>query len=77
MASVVQEWIDQGIEIGIVKGKAEGKAELLTELLEEHFGSLSNGIKEKISKADASTVGSWFSEAIKASSLDDIFKSNK
>ncbi len=65
MASIVQEW------------KAEGKAELLTEQLEHSFGSLSNDIKEKITRADAETIKLWGEKILKASSLDDVFKSNK
>ncbi len=77
MAGLAQEFRDDWYSKGEAKGKVDGKAELLTELLENNFGSLSSDIKEKISKANADTVGSWFSKAMKASSLDDIFKSNK
>jgi hypothetical protein len=40
MASVVQEWVDQGK----IEGKAEGKAELFIRLLERRFGFVSNEI---------------------------------
>ncbi len=85
MAGLAQEWLEEGyskgrnegIAEGIAEGEANEKAKLLIELLEERFSDISKDVKVKISSADADTVGSWFSKAIKASSLDDIFKSNK
>ena len=77
MASIVQEWVEKGEIKGKAEGIVEGKAELLTELLHERFGSLSKDVKERISSADADAVGSWFSKAIKATNLDDIFKNTK
>ena len=70
---VVRKWVEQGI----IKGKVEGKAELMIELLEDHFGSLSKDVKDKITSANADTLGIWSKKNREASSLDEIFKSNK
>ena len=77
MAGLAQEFRDEWYNKGQIEGKVEGKAELLMEQLEYAFGSLSNDVKEKIMKADLDTLRLWGKKILKASSLDDIFNSNK
>ena len=67
MASVTQEWVDQG--------RVDEKVKSLIRLLEGRLGSISGDLKSKISKADANTIDGWFDKAINASKLDDVFKS--
>ncbi len=69
MASVVQEWVDQG--------RVDEKVKSLIRLLEGRLGSISGDLKSKISKADASTIDGWFDKAINASKLDEVFKNMK
>ena len=73
MAGLAQEFRDEWYD----KGITDEKAKSLIRLLEGRFGSISDDTKTKINGAKASTIDDWFDKAIKASSLDDIFKSKK
>ncbi len=82
MTGITQEWWEEGKQKGIIEGKIEGieigvvkgEIKLLMRLLERRFGSLSNDLKDRVTKADADTVELWGDRVLDASSLDDVFK---
>jgi predicted transposase YdaD len=78
-ASIVQDWINEGIEKGIEKGKKSGKLEVLQEdildILEERFGIIKKGISRKLELIDDPAVlKSLHKKSIKVASLDEFAK---
>ncbi|MGN7613587.1 Rpn family recombination-promoting nuclease/putative transposase [Magnetococcales bacterium HHB-1] len=70
----LQEGIQEGIQKGLQEGELEGKAKFLRHLLQEKFGTLSSQTFEKLSHATVQQLDLWFDRALRAGSLDDVFK---
>ncbi len=69
MASVVDEWMQEGLE----KGITEGMVKSLIILLEQRFGSISDDIRNKIKNSNRDKINIWFTKAVNAKDVDDIF----
>ncbi|HIJ85117.1 MAG TPA: DUF4351 domain-containing protein, partial [Magnetococcales bacterium] len=63
----------EGEQIGEQKGEQKGKAEMLTRQLQRRFGTVPDRTRERIAKADLSSLEEWSLRFVDAQSLDDIF----
>ena len=52
----------------------KGLAAALQELLQANFGTISDAIKSQIMAASTEQLQAWMTNAISASSLEDVFK---
>jgi len=76
-ASIVQEWINEGLEKGKKAGKVEGEIEALKnailEVLEERFMRVKKGISGKLSAIDDPAVlRSLHRKSVKVESLEEF-----
>ncbi len=76
MATMAQQWIEEGrkkgLEEGLEKGQAVGKT-MLVRLLEARFGSLAPADRQRIEKADGSAVLRLFERMSIARSVGEVF----
>lgn len=74
----IEEFQQQGFEKGLEKGEAggfqRGKASTLIQVLELRFGPLKADSRERILKADITSMDAWLSRVIKAPDLRAIFE---
>ena len=54
-------------------GEAEGKASFLIQVLESRFGPLTTGFRERIIKAEVSSMEAWLTRALKENTLQAVF----
>ena len=80
-ASIVQDWINEGIEKGmekgIEKGIEKGRIKTLQEdildVLEERFGIIKKGLGKRVKAIDDPDVlKSLFKKSIKVASMDEL-----
>ncbi|MEO5371493.1 MAG: DUF4351 domain-containing protein, partial [Magnetococcus sp. DMHC-1] len=57
----------------LVQERQESRATMLTHLLQRRFGTIPDWAREKVVKADVSTLEVWSLRIFDAQSLDDIF----
>jgi len=55
------------------EGRAEGRAWSLIRVLESRFGSLPQGIRDRIAGADPDQLDAWLDRVLDAGSLDSVF----
>ena len=68
-ASIVQEWINEGLK----KGKVETLQDAILEVLKERFGGVKNGIGSKLSAIDDPAVlHSLHKKSVKVESLEEF-----
>ena len=74
-ASIVQDWINEGIEKGKKNGKLETLQEYILDILEERFGIIKKGVSRKLELIDDPAVlKSLHKKSIKVASLDEFAK---
>jgi predicted transposase YdaD len=80
-ASIVQDWINEGLEKGLERGRKAGKIEGeiealqrdILEVLEERFGAIKKGIGKKLATVDDPAVlRSLHRRSIKVNSLEEF-----
>ena len=72
-----EEWYQKGIAEGVAKAQTETRAKSLIEALESRLESIPETVKLKIKDADMKQLDKWFSKALKATSLEDVFDKKK
>jgi len=78
-ASIVQDWINEGIEMGIRKGMEKGEIKTLREaildVLGERFGLVKKGISQRVRAIDdPALLRSLHKRSIKVSSLEEFVR---
>ncbi len=77
MATLAQQWFEQGRAEGHAKGHAEGiqtgEQKVLIRLLERRFGPLPEPWRERIADADADTLLVWSERVLTARRLEEVF----
>ena len=71
--TVVGQVVQELIEEGRTQGLAQGLAGTLSELLEHHFGRLPSAIRLRIAAAGPAELNDWFTTALGARSLAEVF----
>lgn len=70
-------WTDkllmQGMQKGMKEGMQKGEAALLGRLLARKFGTLSQGVQERLSRATTAQLEVWSLNLLDANTLDDVF----
>lgn len=70
--STMQTFIEKYIEQGLQQGERRGEATMLLRLIERKFGPPSEGVRTRITDADAETLRRWFDQGLVAQSLDEV-----
>lgn len=77
MATLAQQWFEQGRAEGHAEGHAEGiqtgEQKMLIRLLERRFGPLPETWRERIAAADAETLLVWSERLLTARRLEEVF----
>lgn len=78
LAQVRETALNEGERRGEQKGKLEGKqeshADMLSLLLVKRFGPLPVLMQERIKSASLAQLTAWFSAALDAKALDEVFQ---
>ena len=89
MATLAQQWLEQGQaqgrkegrqegrQEGRKEGRAEGEYRLLTKQLENRFRALPKPINERLKAARAEQLEQWAVRLLTAQSLDDLFSEDQ
>jgi predicted transposase YdaD len=68
----LQQGLRQGLQQGLQQGERRGEATMLLRLIERKFGPPSEGVRTRITDADAETLRRWFDQGLVAQSLDEV-----
>jgi predicted transposase YdaD len=71
MATLAEQWKQEGRQEGKTEGKAEGKAETVLEILEARFGAIDPARRERVMRMSAPELSRLSARAITAPTLDD------
>jgi len=63
----------EGEALGRAEGEALGRAEALVQVLTVKFGTLPEGVPEKVRTASSGQVQEWTARAVNAEKLDEVF----
>jgi hypothetical protein len=69
-----EEWKKQGRQEGEAIGVAKGEATLLQKLLEKRFGTLDEGILQRLAEADPETLLRWGERIFQASTAEEVLR---
>ena len=72
-----EKWTQQWMAEGEAKGKRLGKAESLKNLVQHRLGDLPDWAVGRIDRADVDTLERWFSRALDATALQDVFQDDE
>ncbi len=73
MGTIAETLRAEGRAEGRTEGRAEGRAWSLIRVLESRFGSLPQGVKDRIVRADPDQLDAWLDRVLDAGSLDSVF----
>jgi len=73
MQTFIDKYIEQGIQRGIQRGEQRGEATMFLRLIERKFGPPSEGLRARVTQADAETLLRWFDQGLVAQSLDEVW----
>ncbi|MBE3587616.1 MAG: hypothetical protein IMW93_03485 [Thermoanaerobacteraceae bacterium] len=74
-ASIVQDWINEGMEKGMEKGEIKALQEAILDILEERFGMPKKNIGKKIKAIDDPVfLKSLHRKTVKVASLEEFIK---
>jgi predicted transposase/invertase (TIGR01784 family) len=68
-----REWKEEGREQGQKEGREQGRRDSLLRVLELRFGSLADGVRERVAAGSAPEIEVWLERAVRAESLDAVF----
>ena len=78
MATMAEEWLEEGRVEGRVEGLAKGtllgEKQMLLTLLEQRFGTVPTSYQKRLKQADSDTLLEWGRRLLSAPSLKEIFK---
>ena len=63
----------KGMQQGMQHGVQQGEAEFLKRLLVKRFGAIPEHLTAQIETASTAQIETWFSAALDAATLDDVF----
>ncbi len=72
MASLAQQWIEQGRQLGLERGLQQGRALGLIQLLEKRFGALDEAQRQQILKAEGDVLTVWYDRLLDAPTLEAL-----
>ena len=86
MATMAEEWLEEGraegLAKGLAKGRVEGRAEgmvlgerqMLLNMLQQRFGTVPASYQKRLKQADSDMLLEWGRRLLSAPSLKDVFK---
>ncbi|MEO5369088.1 MAG: DUF4351 domain-containing protein [Magnetococcus sp. DMHC-1] len=72
----IEHRLMQEHQVGHQDGERDGEAKVLTRLLLHRFGTMPDWVREKVAKADLSSLEEWSLRVLDAQSLDEVFSEN-
>jgi hypothetical protein len=73
ITSVERIGMEKGIQQGIQQGKQLGAVDMLLRQIERRFGPPSDVVRERINKADPTTLMQWSERILDARNLEDLW----
>jgi len=73
ITSVERIGMEKGIQEGIQQGKQLGAVDMLLRQIERRFGPPSDVVRERVTKADPSTLMQWSERILDAQNLEDLW----
>ena len=77
LSTHIEQWevdiLARGRREGIEKGIEKGETALLAKMLELKYGSLPDGVRDKLAQADAAAIEQWAAKLLAAQTLAEIF----
>ena len=74
MATIAEEWLEEGRAEGLAKGMVLGERQMLLSLLEQRFGTVPASYQKRLKQADSDTLLEWGRRLLSAPSLKEVFK---
>ena len=74
MSQFAQEIIAKGKPEWLQQGRQQGEGAILLRQLQRRFGDIPSDTRDKITKADLSTLEEWSLQVLDAQSLEDVFE---
>ena len=71
--TAAQTWLDEGKKLGIDEGVARGRRQSIARLPELRFGSLTEGTKQRLDRADLETLDRWLDRVLTSTSVNEVF----
>ena len=70
-----REGLEQGRQEGLEEGQRSSQALSLRKVLETRFGAVPAGVEAWVASASSEQLSRWLDRALRADSLDAVFKS--
>lgn len=77
MATIAEEWIQEGmqkgLQQGLQQGLSQGETRVVRRLLTRRFGPLPAWVEERLQRADAAQLERWADRVLEAATLEAVF----